>query len=61
MKSYATIPIGMPEIKTAESAIQEFAQTVPDPLSKKVGSGNETIPSINMYKYICTRYSEQTK
>ena len=38
-KSIATILIGAPETKTAESAIQEFAQEVQDPLS---GSGNET-------------------
>ena len=41
-KSCATILIGAPEIRTAESAIQEFARKVPDPLFKKAGSGNET-------------------
>ena len=39
-----TILIGAPEIRTAESAIQEFARKVPDPLSKKVGSGKEAMP-----------------
>ena len=32
---HAAILIGAPEIRTAESAIQEFAQKVPDPLSKE--------------------------
>ena len=36
------ILIGAPEIRTAESAIQESARKVPDPLSKMAGSGNET-------------------
>ena len=41
-KSHAMILIGALEIRTAESAIQEFARKVPDSLSKKSGSGNET-------------------
>ena len=41
-KSHAAILIGVSDIRTAESAIQEFARKVPDPLSRKVGSGNET-------------------
>ena len=42
-KSHAMILIGAPEIRTAESAIQELARKVPDPLLKKAGSGNETM------------------
>ena len=42
-KSHAAILIGASEIRTAESAIQEFARKVPDPLYRKAGSGNETI------------------
>ena len=38
-KSHAAILIGASDIRTAESAIQEFAR---NPLSRKVGSGNET-------------------
>ena len=38
-KSHAAILIGASEIRSAESAIQEFAQKVPDPLSRKPRRG----------------------
>ena len=52
-KSHATILIGAPEIRTAESVIQEFTQIVPYPLSKKAGagSGNET-----SYRAVCSLF-----
>ena len=37
--SHAAILIGASEIRTAESAIQEFARKVPDPLSRNKRRG----------------------